>query len=268
MNEGGQTPCRLCAAGKYGTEAAAASSDICIDCAAGWYSGAAGQTHCQLCATGNLIAAQAMSAGLLGGGGAAAACGTAFETSGAGGVLTQCAVGETVSAGYCSSSACDATNDSGACCLGAIWTSKTVTEGSTDPSAPNTITVTLQPSVQLVAGNTVMISGLTGSETADSGSLTVGGADAAKVGSSGVWVQNTGTLMLTVANTVGTGAASVLTFDLVNPGSGQAPVTPQIEASSYGWRRPGQPQNPTTPTITKMAPACHQGMELAGFDGE
>ena len=113
------------------------------------------------------------------------------------------------------------------------FTTKTAAESSTVREASNTLTFTLEPSADIGPGATITIVGMTGTGTGDSGSLNVGGADAARVGSSGSWTQSTGTLVLTVANgqTVPTGSSSVFTMDVQNPGASQT-VTITIQASS------------------------------------
>merc|ERR1711988_274775 len=105
------------------------------------------------------------------------------------------------------------------------WTTKTVAESeSRVQGATNTITFTIQPDTALVASQTITIEGLTGSATADSSTLAVGGAGAALVNSAGVWTQNTGKLVLTVksGSTIPTGSDTVLTIDLTNPATSQA----------------------------------------------
>ena len=78
------------------------------------------------------------------------------------------------------------------------------------------------------------MAGLTGSQTSDSGSLTVGGTGAAIFGSSGSWTQSSGTLVLTVAGgqSIPTGSDTVITFTLTNPASASAGVTGITLASS------------------------------------
>ena len=98
----------------------------------------------------------------------------------------------------------------------------------------NTLTFTVDPSTAISASSTITIAGLTGSQTADSGSLTVGGAGASIFGSSGAWTQSSGTLVLTVAGgqSVPTGSDTVITFTLTNPATTNAGVTGITLASS------------------------------------
>jgi hypothetical protein len=113
------------------------------------------------------------------------------------------------------------------------FTAKTVAESSTVQDADNLLTFTVRPNVALSAGDTITIAGLTGSQTGNSGALTVSGTDAAVFGSSGSWTQSTGTLVLTVAGgqTVPNNANTVVTATIINGGSSQGAQTPTIAAS-------------------------------------
>ena len=85
----------------------------------------------------------------------------------------------------------------------------------------------------MAVGDTITIAGLTGSSTADTTELTIGGADAGKfsvggVASKGTWTQSTGTLVLTAQTAVNSNTNIVVTFDLAEPTSSQAAVSPTI----------------------------------------
>lgn len=110
----------------------------------------------------------------------------------------------------------------------------TLENGQTAIGDSNTLTFTVNPSAAISASSAITIAGLTGSQTSDSGTLTVGGAGAAIFGSSGSWTQSTGTLVLTVAGgqSVPTGSNTVITFSLTNPASTNAGVTGITLASS------------------------------------
>jgi hypothetical protein len=110
----------------------------------------------------------------------------------------------------------------------------TLDNGQTAIGNSNTLTFTVNPSASISAGSTLTIAGLTGSQTSDSGSLTVGGAGAAIFGSSADWTQSSGTLVLTVAGgqSVPTGSDTVITFTLTNPATTNAGVTGITLASS------------------------------------
>lgn len=110
----------------------------------------------------------------------------------------------------------------------------TLENGQTSIGSTNTLTFTVNPSASIGAGSTLTIVGLTGSQTADSGSLTVGGAGASIFGSSGSWTQSSGTLVLTVAGgqSVPTGSDTIITFTLTNPASTNTGVTGITLASS------------------------------------
>jgi len=110
----------------------------------------------------------------------------------------------------------------------------TLDNGGNGAGNDNTLTFTVNPSASISAGSTLTIAGLTGSQTSDSGSLTVGGAGAAIFGSSADWTQSSGTLVLTVAGgqSVPTGSDTVITFTLTNPATTNAGVTGITLASS------------------------------------
>ena len=110
----------------------------------------------------------------------------------------------------------------------------TLDNGGNGAGNDNTLTLTIQPSSAITASGTITLAGLTGSQTADSGSLTVGGAGAAIFGSSADWTQSSGTLVLTVAGgqSVPTGSDTVITFTLTNPATTNAGVTGITLASS------------------------------------
>ena len=112
----------------------------------------------------------------------------------------------------------------------------TLENGQTAVGNSNTLTLTIQPSSAIAASGTITLAGLTGSQTSDNASLTVGGAGASIFGSSGSWTQSSGTLVLTVAGgqSVPTGSDTVITFTLTNPSSADAGVT-GITLASNGF---------------------------------
>ena len=99
----------------------------------------------------------------------------------------------------------------------------------------NTITFTMQPSASISAGETITLVGLTGSQTSDNASLTVGGASAAIFGSSADWTQSSGTLVLTIAGgqSVPTGSDTVITFTLQNSATTQSGQTVSVSSSGF-----------------------------------
>lgn len=103
----------------------------------------------------------------------------------------------------------------------------TLENGGNGAGNDNTLTLTIQPSAAIAASGTLTLAGLTGSQTADNASLTLGGAGAAVFGSSADWTQSSGTLVLTVAGgqSVPTGSDTVITFTLTNPSSASSGVT-------------------------------------------
>ena len=110
---------------------------------------------------------------------------------------------------------------------------KTVSESTSIQGVANTIIFTLRPSTALSAGDVVTIRGLTGTQTANTGTLTVAGTDAAVFGSAGAWTQSSGQMVLTVAGgqTVPNNANTVISISLTNKGSSQPALTPTIAVS-------------------------------------
>ena len=111
----------------------------------------------------------------------------------------------------------------------------TLENGQTAVGASNTLTFTVQPSRDISAGDSITLTGLTGSQTADS-SLTLSGAGASVFGSAGSWTQSTGTLVLTVdtGQTLSTGSDTVITFNLTNPATVSSGVS-GVTLSSSGF---------------------------------
>ena len=111
----------------------------------------------------------------------------------------------------------------------------TLENGQTNLDNTNILTLTVQPSRDIPAGDTLTITGLTSSQTVD-GSVTLSGANAAIFGSAGSWTQSTGTLVLTVdtGQTLSTGSDTVITFNLTNPATVSSGVS-GITLSSSGF---------------------------------
>ena len=111
----------------------------------------------------------------------------------------------------------------------------TLENGQTNLDNTNILTFTVQPSRDISAGDSITLTGLTGSQTADS-SLTLSGSGASVFGSAGSWIQSTGTLVLTVdtGQTLSTGSDTVITFNLTNPATVSSGVS-GITLSSSGF---------------------------------
>lgn len=97
----------------------------------------------------------------------------------------------------------------------------------------NTVSVTLQPSNSICQDATIVIRELTGTQTVDNPTLAIGGSGATLVGSTGAWIQITGTLTMTISKTLmfEFGSDRVFTFVLTNHATGQCPRFPIIEAT-------------------------------------
>ena len=118
------------------------------------------------------------------------------------------------------------------CCVYG-FTTRAIGQSTPVASANNTLSATLAPYHALAGGDTVTISGLTGSQT-PSGSLALrAGSCGDKLGSQGAWTQGAGQLVLTVgAGGLAAGASCVVGFDLVNPAVAQASPAVSIEADA------------------------------------
>jgi hypothetical protein len=115
---------------------------------------------------------------------------------------------------------------------------KSIQQSTPMSGATNTLTVSLTANFNLATGSKVTISGLTGSQTADSGSLTVS-STSNLLGTSGAWTQASGQLVLTAASGgTASGTVCVVTFVLYNPAAAQASpavsVLAAIEDGSSG----------------------------------
>jgi hypothetical protein len=110
----------------------------------------------------------------------------------------------------------------------------TLSDSNSQTSGTNTITFTVQPGIDISAGGSITLAGLTSSQTVD-GSLTLSGAGASVFGSAGSWTQSTGTLVLTVATgqTLSTGSDTVITFNLQNSATLGSGVTATLDANDH-----------------------------------
>ena len=115
------------------------------------------------------------------------------------------------------------------------FVTSTLSDSNSMTGGTNTLTFTVQPGINITAGQTLTLVGLTGTQTVDNASLTVGGAGASIFGSSGDWTQSTGTLVLTVAGgqTLSTGSDTTVTLDLQNSATLGAGVTATLDANNH-----------------------------------
>ena len=111
----------------------------------------------------------------------------------------------------------------------------TLQNGGNLSGASNILTLTIRPSVLVSAGDSITLAGLTGSQTADNGSLSLSGAGASVFGSAGSWTQSTGTLVLTVdtGQTLSTGSNTVVTFTLTNPVSSNGVTSVVLSSNNF-----------------------------------
>jgi hypothetical protein len=108
---------------------------------------------------------------------------------------------------------------------------KSIQQSTPMLGATNTLTVSLTANFNLATGSTVTITGLTGSQTADSASLTVS-STSSLLGTSGVWTQSTGQLVLTAASEgTASGTACVVTFTLTNTATAQSSPAVSVSAA-------------------------------------
>ena len=117
----------------------------------------------------------------------------------------------------------------------AEFTTALLINGSNIVGGTNSLTLTIRPDIAIVAGSTLTLAGLSGSQTATNASLTVAGANAAVFGSSASW-NNNGTLVLTVdtGQSIPNNADTVITFELTNPASASSGVS-GVTLSSSGF---------------------------------
>jgi hypothetical protein len=117
----------------------------------------------------------------------------------------------------------------------AEFTTALLINGSNIVGGTNSLTLTIRPDIAIVAGSTLTLAGLSGSQTVTNASLTVAGANAAVFGSSASW-NNNGTLVLTVdtGQSIPNNADTVITFELTNPASASSGVS-GITLSSSGF---------------------------------
>ena len=117
----------------------------------------------------------------------------------------------------------------------AEFTTALLINGSNIVGGTNSLTLTIRPDIAIVAGSTLTLAGLSGSQTATNNSLTIAGANAAVFGSSASW-NNNGTLVLTVdtGQSIPNNADTVITFELTNPASASSGVS-GITLSSSGF---------------------------------
>jgi len=115
------------------------------------------------------------------------------------------------------------------------FATSTLSDSNSMTSGVNTITFTVQPGINITVGQTLTLAGLTGTQTADNASLTIGGAGATIFGSSADWRQSTGTLVLTVdtGQTLSTGSDTVITFNLQNSATLGSGVTATLDANGH-----------------------------------
>jgi hypothetical protein len=154
-----------------------------------------------------------------------------------------------------SSAVSDTTLTTGVLGSGGYWKVATVHESNRANGGDNTLTFTLQPSVPIASGQKITIDGLTGSQTLDvgtDGSCTPGVfsvTNMAAIGTSGVWTQATGTLVLTLT----TGLVETTTYSpkivLKNPATANAGVWPKVKSTS--------PVLMTTATLTPVLAGTH-----------
>ena len=107
---------------------------------------------------------------------------------------------------------------------------KSIKQSTPVSGALNILTATLTANYDLAANSTVTISGLTGSQTRNNGTLTVASTNGL-LGSSGAWTQGSGELVLTAASGGMTAATEcVVTFALENTASDQA--SPEVSVAA------------------------------------
>ena len=160
----------------------------------------------------------------------------------------------------------------------------TLTDSSNLASNSNIFTFTVQPSASISAGDSITLSGLTGSATTD-GSVTLSGAGASIFGSAGSWTQSTGTLVLTVdsGQTLPTGSDTVVSFTLTNSASGSGVTSVNLsstgfttasisglflEAQANQYNIPDSTDQQTEATILALSPTNPRGEVTVKFGSD
>jgi hypothetical protein len=112
-----------------------------------------------------------------------------------------------------------------------IFSLKSIQQSNIMAGVPNTLRVSLTANFNLPTGSKVTITGLTGSQTADTGNLAVS-STSNLLGTTGAWTQASGQLVLTAANG-GTASATacVVSFVLYNPDVAQASPAVSVVAA-------------------------------------
>jgi hypothetical protein len=108
---------------------------------------------------------------------------------------------------------------------------KSIQQSNIMAGVPNTLRVSLTANFNLATGSKVTITGLTGSQTADTGNLAVS-STSNLLGTTGAWTQASGQLVLTAASGgTASGTACVMTFVLYNPDVAQASPAVSVVAA-------------------------------------
>jgi hypothetical protein len=116
----------------------------------------------------------------------------------------------------------------------ASFSLKSIRQSTPVSGATNTLTVSLTANFDLAAGSKVTITGLTGSQTADSASLTVTSTEGL-LGTSGTWTQSDGQLVLTAASGgTAAGTQCEVTFTLTNAAEAQSSPAVSVSAEILG----------------------------------
>jgi hypothetical protein len=113
----------------------------------------------------------------------------------------------------------------------ATFTTRRIFESNSVAGALTTITVVIRPNADLWEGTTIIISGLTGSPTANTAELPLGGAGASLfLRTQAAWAKCSGSLSIEVAEgkRVPSDVDTVITFELRNRPAYQTPVIPSI----------------------------------------
>ena len=140
-----------------------------------------------------------------------------------------------------------------------IWNEALIGESTVVSGQPNTLSVTLIPSISLEAHASLTLSGLTGSLTQGT-SLQLTGFSSVKFGQ---WIGELGSLSFTLDRQVNASAALTFQFTLINPNFKQPAVLPSVSAASatgsaYGsW--------PLQLSSTTLPACCLSAVEIPKF---
>jgi hypothetical protein len=109
-----------------------------------------------------------------------------------------------------------------------VWSVATISETTQLAGAVNRLSIVLRPKVLFAIGDVIEVTGLIGTSIANTTALPLIGVSSTQLGSTGVWTQPDGRLVLTLTSVMPTTVDSIISIDLTNPTVYQTPRIPLI----------------------------------------